>query len=243
MKPEQRVPLLVFLVLCATLTANGGNILVWYSEGSHWINLKSVLDALIDRGHQVTVLVPSSSMFMNSSEPSRYRYEPFDISFSLEDIKASNEKYLHFSMYEIDHMNFIEMYLKYIDLMMAELRNHLKFLDGVVKSESILNRLKEANYDLLLADPLFPGSELLADVLDLPLVFSLRFSPAHNWERYCAQIPAPPSYVPGAMSRLTDKMDFSERVWNFLFYAVQDIVMHFTFWKEVDNYYSEFKGK
>uniref|UniRef100_A0A674P3A6 glucuronosyltransferase n=4 Tax=Takifugu rubripes TaxID=31033 RepID=A0A674P3A6_TAKRU len=235
--------LALLLVLSATRIAHGGNILVWYTEGSHWINLKPVLDTLIDRGHHVTVLVPSTSMFMNRSEPSRFHYEPFDVSISLEVIEASNEEFLQFSMYEIDHMNYIEMYIKFIDLAMIELRNNLKYLDGVVKSGTIMKRLKEAKYDLLLADPLYPGSELLADLLNLPLVFSLRFSPALNWERHCGQIPAPPSFVPGAMSKLTDTMDFSERLWNFLFYAVQDIVMQFTYWKEVDNYYSEFKGE
>lgn len=235
--------LAVLSVLSVTGSAHGGNILVWYTEGSHWINLKPVLETLIDRGHRVTVLVPSSSLFMNSSEASHFHYESFNISFSLEDIEAANEEYLHFSMYEIDHMNYIEMYIKYINLIMADLQNTLKFLDGVVKSETIMNRLREAKYDLLLADPLFPGSDLLAEMLDLPLVFSLRFSPALNWERHCGQIPAPPSFVPGAMSKLTDKMNFSERLWNFLFYAVQDIVTHFTYWKEVDDYYSEVKGK
>ncbi|CAG13780.1 unnamed protein product, partial [Tetraodon nigroviridis] len=237
-----RLTLAISLVLSVTESAHGGNILVWYTEGSHWINLKPVLETLIDKGHRVTVLVPSSSMFMSSKEPSRFYYESFNVSVSLEDIEAAIEEYLHFSMYEIDHMNYIEMYRKYIDLMMVELQNNLKFLDGVVKSETIIKRLKEGKYDLLLADPLFPGSDLLAEILDLPLVFSLRFSPALNWERHCGQMPAPPSFVPGAMSKLTDKMDFSERMWNFLFYAVQDIVMHFTYWKEVDNYYSEFKG-
>lgn len=238
-----RLTLAVLSVLSVTGSAHGGNILVWYTEGSHWINLKPVLETLIDRGHRVTVLVPSSSLFMKSSEASHFRYESFNVSVSLEDIEASIEEFLHFSMYEIDHMNYIETLIKYIDLSMVELRNNLKFLDGVVKAETLINRLKEAKYDLLLADPLFPGSDLLADMLDLPLVFSLRFSPALNWERHCGQIPAPPSYVPSAMSKLTDTMDFSERVWNFLFYALLDIVMHFTYWKEVDNYYSEFKGK
>lgn len=237
-----RLALAVVSVFSVAGSAHGGNILVWYTEGSHWINLKPELETLIDRGHRVTVLVPSSSMFMNSSEASHFHYESY-VSVSLEDIEASNEEYLHFSIYEIDHMNYIEMYIKYIDLVMVELRNNLKFLDGVVKSETIIKRLKEAKYDLLLADPLFPGSNLLAEILDLPLVFSLRFSPALNWERHCGQIPAPPSFVPGAMSKLADKMDFSERVWTFLFYAVQDIVIHFTYWKEVDNYYSEFKGE
>uniref|UniRef100_A0A3B3URZ2 Uncharacterized protein n=1 Tax=Poecilia latipinna TaxID=48699 RepID=A0A3B3URZ2_9TELE len=83
-----------------------------------------------------------------------------------------------------------------------------------------MKKLKQGNYDVLFADPIYPGSDLTADMLGIPLVFSLRFSLAHNWERMCGQLPAPPSFVPAAMSKLTDKMDFLERLWNVLFYAL-----------------------
>ncbi|KAM8760998.1 UDP-glucuronosyltransferase 2C1-like isoform 1-T1 [Acanthopagrus schlegelii] len=243
MKLGERFSVCILLVLCVTWSANGGNILVWYTEGSHWINMKPVLETLVDRGHQVTVLVPSTSMFMNKSESSRFSYEPFNVSFSLEEMVDFFNEYLYFSMYEIDHMSYFQIYTRYMELMTTDLQYSLKYLDGVLKSETTMKRLKERKYDLLLADPLYPGSDLTADILGLPLVFSLRFSMAHNWERLCGQLPAPPSFVPGAMSKLTDKMDFMERVWNFLFYALQDAVIDYISWNELDKYYSEVKGK
>ncbi|MEQ2177381.1 hypothetical protein GOODEAATRI_002961 [Goodea atripinnis] len=239
---ELRLSVCVLLLLCATSSSNGGKILVWYTEASHWINMKPVLETLVDRGHQVTVLVPSASMFMNSSEPSRFQYEPFDVSVSLEAFEELLEEFNHFSMYEIDYMNYFQIYIKYIDIMRTDLQNNLKTLDGVVKSETLMKKLKKENFDLLFADPLLPGSDLAADILGIPLVFSLRFSLAHNWERMCGQLPAPPSFVPGAMSKLTDKMDFSERLWNVLFYALQDVVIDNVMWKMLDKYYSEVKG-
>ncbi|XP_041642488.1 UDP-glucuronosyltransferase 2A1-like [Cheilinus undulatus] len=242
MKQEECFSLSLLLLLCATWSANGGNILVWYTEGSHWINMKPVLETLINRGHRVTVLVPSSSMFMNSSEPSRFGYEPFNVSASLEEMVAFFEEYLHFSMYEIDHLSYLQTYIKYMDIMRTDLQFSLKSLDGVLKSETVMAKLREAKYDLLFSDPIYPGSDLLADLLDIPLVFSLRFSLAHNWERYCAQLPAPPSFVPGTMSKLTDEMDFPERVWNFLFYALQDLAIYDVYWKELNKYYSDYKG-
>ncbi|MEQ2161892.1 hypothetical protein GOODEAATRI_014307 [Goodea atripinnis] len=75
---ELRLSVCILLLLCTAKSSNGEKILVWYTEASHWINMKLVLETLVDRGHQVTVLVPSSSLFMNSSEPSRFQYEPFD---------------------------------------------------------------------------------------------------------------------------------------------------------------------
>ncbi|XP_033946225.1 UDP-glucuronosyltransferase 2A1-like [Pseudochaenichthys georgianus] len=242
MKPEQHVSVCVLLILSVTWSANGGNILVWYTEGSHWINMKPVLETLVDRGHQVKVLVPSTSMFMNSSEPSRFGYEPFNVSVSKETIEEFFEEFLYFSVYEMHTMSYVQLYIRFIDVMKLNMHYTFKVLDGVLKSETIMNKLKEGKYDLLLADPIYPGSDLVAEILGIPLVFSLRFSIANICERHCGQLPAPPSFVPGAMSKLTDKMDFSERVWNFLFYALQDIVMSNIFFKDIDKYYSEVKG-
>uniref|UniRef100_A0A8C6ULF9 UDP-glucuronosyltransferase n=1 Tax=Neogobius melanostomus TaxID=47308 RepID=A0A8C6ULF9_9GOBI len=219
-----------------------GKVLVWYTEASHWINMKPVLEELVHRGHQLTVLTPSASMFMNTSEPSSFDYEPFEVELSLKEVEDFMEEFLNFSMYEMDHMNYLSMYIRFIELMKRDLECSLKTLDGVVKSEKLMKRLKERKYDLLFADPIYPGSELVADILGIPLVFSLRFSLVNNWERHCGQVPAPPSFVPGTMSKLTDKMDFSDRVWNFLFYALNDAVIDLNMWSTLDQYYTKIKG-
>ncbi|XP_014896919.1 UDP-glucuronosyltransferase 2A1-like isoform X1 [Poecilia latipinna] len=239
---ELRLSICVLLLLCAAKSSNGGKILVWYTEASHWINMKPVLETLMDRGHQVTVLVPSISLSMNSSEPSRFQYETFNIDVSLDVMERFVEEFLHFNMYEMDFMNPVQIYIKFIQLMNRYTMITLKFLDGVVKSETIMKKLREGNYDLLFADPIYAGSDLTADILGIPLVFSLRFSIANNWERLCGQLPAPPSFVPAVMSKLTDKMDFSERLWNVLFYALQDVVINHVMWNMFDEYYSEVKG-
>uniref|UniRef100_A0A3B3Y8Q0 Uncharacterized protein n=1 Tax=Poecilia mexicana TaxID=48701 RepID=A0A3B3Y8Q0_9TELE len=215
---------IAFFVLLLLSAANGGKILVWHTDGSHWINMKPVLETLVDRGHQVTVLIPSTSLFMNSSEPSRFRYEPFNVSVSMEFKKKFIKEFLLFSIYEVDHMTYFQIYNKLMGFIRTNMDYFLKFLDGVVKSETIMKKLKQGNYDVLFADPIYPGSDLTADMLGIPLVFSLRFSLAHNWERMCGQLPAPPSFVPAAMSKLTDKMDFLERLWNVLFYAFCDFM-------------------
>uniref|UniRef100_A0A3B3YUS1 Uncharacterized protein n=1 Tax=Poecilia mexicana TaxID=48701 RepID=A0A3B3YUS1_9TELE len=239
---ELRLSICVLLLLCAAKSSNGGKILVWYTEASHWINMKPVLETLMDRGHQVTVLVPSISLSMNSSEPSRFQYETFNIDVSLDVMERFVEEFLHFNMYEMDFMNPVQIYIKFIQLMNRYTMITLKFLDGVVKSETIMKKLREGNYDLLFADPIYAGSDLTADILGIPLVFSLRFSIANNWERLCGQLPAPPSFVPGSMSKLTDKMDFSGRLWNVIFYALQDLVLEHVIRKETDRYYSEIRG-
>ncbi|XP_061529507.1 UDP-glucuronosyltransferase 2A1-like [Phycodurus eques] len=237
------IPLCTLLLLLgAAAGANGGRILVWYTEASHWINMKPMLEALVDRGHHVTVLLPSVSLFMKASDQSSFHYLPFNVSISQEEVESFMEDFLAFSIYEIDYMNYFQLYAKFVTLMKRDLKYTLKYLDGVVKSEDIMTKIKEGNYDLLLADPIYAGSDLVAEILGIPLVYSLRFSVVYNWERYCGQLPSPPSFVPAAMSKLTDKMSFSERLWNFLFYALNDIVIEFAIWSDVDKYYTHFRG-
>ena len=243
MDQGQRLFVCVLLALCATRTANGGNILVWYTDGSHWINMKPVLEALIDRGHRVTVLAPSTTLFMDTSISSRFQYEHFEVSIAMKELEAFVDDFLHFTMYEMDQMNSLQIYMKFIELMARDIKFSLTYLDGVLKSDSVMKKLKEGQYDLLLADPVYPGSDLTAEILGIPLVFSLRFSFVNNWERYCGQLPAPPSFVPAAMSKLTDQMDFSQRVWNVAFYLINDLILNNIYWEKVDAYYSEIQGE
>jgi len=232
----------VLLAACIAGNASGGNILVWYTEGSHWINLKTVLESLVDRGHQVTVLVPSASMYMEASENSRFHYEPFNISLSMEGLDEVFKDFLNFFMYEMDNLNYLQILSRFVRLMKTDMKYAVLYLEGLLKSDGIIAKLKDAKYDLLLADPIYPGSELVAEMLDVPLVFTLRFSMAHTWERLCGQLPAPPSYVPGAMVKLTDQMNFSERMQNFLFYASQDLLAYYM-WQDLNTYYTEIRGK
>uniref|UniRef100_A0A3P8WY54 UDP-glucuronosyltransferase 2C1-like n=1 Tax=Cynoglossus semilaevis TaxID=244447 RepID=A0A3P8WY54_CYNSE len=237
MEQQQHLFVCILLAFCLTSSTNGGKVLVWYTEASHWINMKHVLETLVDRGHAVTVLM----LFMDNKD-SKFKYETFNVSFPLEEIEKFLEDYLHFSMYEMDQLSYLQIYIRHIELAKMDLYYNLKYLDGIIKSEFMMKKLKDENFDVLLADPIYPGSDLVADILGIPLVFTLRFSLVNNWERHCGQRPAPPSYVPGAMSKLTEKMDFSERVWNFGFYLLNDLMYQHFFWKDIDKYYSDVKG-
>uniref|UniRef100_A0A673HJV3 UDP glucuronosyltransferase 2 family, polypeptide A7 n=1 Tax=Sinocyclocheilus rhinocerous TaxID=307959 RepID=A0A673HJV3_9TELE len=162
-------------------------------ECGHWINLKIVLETLIDRGHNVTVLVPDGTLFVKAKESDRFSYQPFNVSISAQAIEDSFEDFLHFSMYEMEQLNLLQIHIKFYQL-------HLKTAIFLFKS-----------------------------------IF-------HSRVRMCGQIPAPPSFVPGAMSKLTDKMSFTERIINMLFYLSQDAFCIIA-WKKLDNYYTEYFGE
>ncbi|XP_030647795.1 UDP-glucuronosyltransferase 2A2-like isoform X4 [Chanos chanos] len=158
MRPHSRILPCLISGLCLLQNINCGNILVWYTEGSHWINLKPVLDTLVDRGHHVTVLLPNASIFMDLNETTSYNYENFNVSLSTSDLKNAMERFFRFSMYEMDHMNSIEIFFKFFEIISKHLDMVLVYCDGLLHSEPVLDRLRKGKYDVIFVDPVYPCS-------------------------------------------------------------------------------------
>ncbi|XP_069314168.1 UDP-glucuronosyltransferase 2B4-like isoform X3 [Eulemur rufifrons] len=62
-----------------------GKVLVWPTEYSHWMNMKTILDELVQRGHEVTVLASSTSVVIDPSKTSAIKYEVYPTSLSKDD--------------------------------------------------------------------------------------------------------------------------------------------------------------
>ncbi|XP_067295645.1 UDP-glucuronosyltransferase 2C1-like isoform X3 [Pseudorasbora parva] len=235
--------LVLFLSLLTVFSPTEcGNILVWYTEGSHWINLKIVLETLIGRGHNVTVLIPDASLFMKAKKSDRFSYQPFSVSMDEQEMRQFIEEFLHFSVYEMDELSLLQITIKFYQLASKHQDISLAHCDGILKSPELMDKLRNGKFDVVLSDPIYACSDIVAEELDIPLVYTFRFSIAHIAERMCGQIPAPPSFVPGALSKLTDKMSFTERIINMLFYLSQDTLAIIA-WKKFDNYYTEYLGR
>ena len=115
--------------------------------------------------------------------------------------------------------------------------------ESVVYNWTILKKFQDTNYNVMVIDPVMPCGELIAETLGIPFVYTLRLSLGSTMERYCGQIPSPPSYVPVVMAALPDKMTFLQRVKNLMF------TIFFDFWLQQydsqlwDQFYSEVLGK
>ncbi|RVE63949.1 hypothetical protein OJAV_G00141350 [Oryzias javanicus] len=62
----------VFFGLCLVFLVppcSGGNILVFPVDGSHWINMRIILEELHARGHSITVIRASSSWYIKERSP------------------------------------------------------------------------------------------------------------------------------------------------------------------------------
>ncbi|XP_032006729.1 UDP-glucuronosyltransferase 2B7 isoform X3 [Hylobates moloch] len=63
-------------------SGNCGKVLVWAAEYSHWMNIKTILDELVQRGHEVTVLASSASILFDPNNSSALKIEIYPTSLT-----------------------------------------------------------------------------------------------------------------------------------------------------------------
>ncbi|XP_015218905.1 UDP-glucuronosyltransferase 2A2-like isoform X1 [Lepisosteus oculatus] len=243
MTPSRKVVCLLLLQLFAAHTAWSGKILVWPGEYSHWLNIKTIVNELVDRGHTVTVLIHTGTQFINYNQTARYHFEVFQVPFTKESAAEVLDKMLEYWIYDLPNDSFFQGFLKItgmIDAMMNQQKDMCRTFFG---DKHLLKKLKQFQYDVLLSDPIYLCSELLAEVLGIPFIYTLRFSFGNTIERQCGQIPAPPSFVPSVGTQYTDSMTFVERLKNVLFYKFQDFIFYTFTASKWDRFYSEITGR
>uniref|UniRef100_A0AAZ3QFP6 UDP-glucuronosyltransferase n=1 Tax=Oncorhynchus tshawytscha TaxID=74940 RepID=A0AAZ3QFP6_ONCTS len=62
----------IFIVTLLNLSipaVHGGKVLVFPQDGSHWVNMKVIIEALHSRGHSVSVVRPSDSWYIKETSP------------------------------------------------------------------------------------------------------------------------------------------------------------------------------
>ncbi|XP_011823262.1 PREDICTED: UDP-glucuronosyltransferase 2B18 isoform X3 [Mandrillus leucophaeus] len=59
-----------------------GKVLVWAAEYSHWMNMKTILEELVQRGHEVTALASSASIVFDPNNSSALKIEVFPTSLT-----------------------------------------------------------------------------------------------------------------------------------------------------------------
>uniref|UniRef100_A0A2K5HCB4 UDP-glucuronosyltransferase n=1 Tax=Colobus angolensis palliatus TaxID=336983 RepID=A0A2K5HCB4_COLAP len=123
-----------------------GKVLVWAAEYSHWMNMKTILEELVHRGHEVTVLASSASILFDPNNSSALKFEVFPTSLtktefnniSMQEIKRWSELpkdtfWLYFSQMQ-------EMMWMFGDI----IRN---FCKDMVSNKKLMKKLEEARFD------------------------------------------------------------------------------------------------
>ncbi|XP_028929294.1 UDP-glucuronosyltransferase 2A2 isoform X5 [Ornithorhynchus anatinus] len=205
---------LVLLQLSCSDWGSCGKVLVWPIDHSHWFNAKNLLEELARRGHEVTILVPSNSIRVNTSQASAINYEVFPVSTSQGHYEAVIQEMIYLWSYELPSLSVWEYTVKMNALFHKFFVLSQQVCQSVILNEALVKKLRASGFDVLVADAIFFGGELVAESLGIPFVYTLRFSSGYYLERHCGKLPSPLSYVPLPMGALTDRMDFKDRVKN-----------------------------
>uniref|UniRef100_A0A5F8AFM8 UDP-glucuronosyltransferase n=1 Tax=Macaca mulatta TaxID=9544 RepID=A0A5F8AFM8_MACMU len=240
MRSEKSALVFLFLQLFCAGCGFCGKVLVWPCDMSHWLNVKVILEELIVRGHEVTVLTHSKSFLIDYRKPSALKFEVVHMP---QDKTENKETFVDLALNVLPGLSTWQSVIKLNDFF-VEIRGTLKMMcESFIYNQTLMKKLQETNYDVMLIDPVIPCGDLMAELLAVPFVVTLRTSLGGNMERSCGKLPAPLSYVPVPMTRLTDRMTFLERVKNsmlsvFFHFWIQDY--DYDFWKE---FYSKALGR
>ncbi|XP_058523229.1 UDP-glucuronosyltransferase 2B31 isoform X3 [Ochotona princeps] len=238
------VLLLLLLQFSCHFSAVGcGKVLVWPMDFSHWINMKTILDELVQRGHEVTVLKSSASVLLDQNNSSAIKFETFPVSISKDEYEMIFTEDLMKYVYELAKYSVWKYFSELQKLAYIESDFSENICRDAVLNKELMTKLKESRFDVIFADALCPCGELLAELLKVPFLYTHRLFPGYTYEKYSGGLLLPPSYVPNTLSELTDKMTFMQRVKNMLY------VLYFDFWfqtfneKKWDQFYSEVLGR
>lgn len=166
----------------------------------------------------------------------------FQVPFSRSEFHQLTQRLIHFSMYEYHTASYLERFWKIHSWTKDSFRYGLEQCESMLKNKQLMAALRDAAFDAVLLDPMTMCGDLVADVLGLPLIISLRFSLGAVLERHCGHLPAPPSFVPPPPLPYSDRMTFTERLVSVLTYVCTSVVTELVWRWSLDNFYSEVKG-
>uniref|UniRef100_A0AAY4DSI5 UDP-glucuronosyltransferase n=1 Tax=Denticeps clupeoides TaxID=299321 RepID=A0AAY4DSI5_9TELE len=218
-----------------------GNVLVLPGEFSHWHNMRVIVEELVERNHSVTVLVNTASTTVKYAKEKGFRFQFFSVSLEEHDLNVMFTEFMDIWV-QYPNSSILETASRVLNIMDGFVTYHRVMCESMLKNKTVLEILKQSKFDVVLHDPFTPCGELLADMLDVPLIVALKLSFGFTLERICGQMPSTPSYVPTQPVNFSDRMNFLDRVQNFLQYAFHTLMV-FTQMHEMKNIFSGIKGE
>ncbi|XP_039988558.1 UDP-glucuronosyltransferase 2C1-like isoform X2 [Xiphias gladius] len=217
--------LLTFTLLLNQLScASGGKVLVFPLDGSHWVNMKVLLEELHAKGHEVTVVRASDSWYISEKSP-------FYTSVTLPSTGGFEENFETFLSPQLEiqlkgkSTSFWSRIWTHIQMEQTVVNQFYQFHKGMsemivqmFEDVNLLRSLHDAKYDVVLTDPGIGGGSMLARRLQVPLVFNVRWT--IQGEAHFLIAPSPLAYIPFTATELTDRMTFPQRIKNVLSYIL-----------------------
>ncbi|KAM9837768.1 UDP-glucuronosyltransferase 1A5-like [Aulostomus maculatus] len=241
------VPLLL-LVLSASLPSSpgvqAGKILVFPVDGSHWVNMNLLIQGLHDRGHKVTVVRTSTSWYIKEHaahyhsitvtlpEPISTEQQDFFVNFLVRMLAIQKEG--------SSLIGFVKFYWDMLGALSKLHQQASQLGVEIFENKTLLQSIRDAQFDMVLLDPGLPVGVLVAHELKLPTVFNVRW--LTSGEGHFVVAPSPTSYVPTSGCTVSDKMTFGERVKNTFHYFLNIYIDKFIVCPHYDRLVDRYFG-
>ncbi|XP_048419119.1 UDP-glucuronosyltransferase 2A1-like [Stegostoma tigrinum] len=206
------------LTLSCSVT-HGVDVLVVPVDGSHWINMRILIEELKLHGHNITVL-HSSTAWYTKEMSDLYQSITVQLQECLGQNKTENliqtylQKTLNALKNGLTFWAFVQLQYQLRNALYSYHRCAGEFTNAIFSNKAVLRQLEDANFDLVLTDPAFGTGPMLAYYLKIPLVYNVRWF--ISGEAHLFSAPSPPSYIPITGSQFTSKMGFLQRIQNLL---------------------------
>ncbi|XP_059134688.1 UDP-glucuronosyltransferase 1A5-like [Peromyscus eremicus] len=203
--------LLGLLLLCALPQTEGGKVLVFPMEGSHWLSMRDVTKELHARGHQIVVVAPDVTLHIKGED--FFTLKTYAFPYTNQGYKQQMIKTINL-VFETG--NSVKTFFKTSEALKKISATLLTSCKNLLHNETLIRHLNSSSFDMVLTDPVFPCGAVLAKYLQIPAVFFLRYIPC-DIDYEATQCPNPPSYIPSLFTRLSDHMNFLQRTKNMLY--------------------------
>uniref|UniRef100_A0AAY4DQZ6 Uncharacterized protein n=1 Tax=Denticeps clupeoides TaxID=299321 RepID=A0AAY4DQZ6_9TELE len=227
------------LLLFGFQNVQSGNVLILPGEFSHWHNMRVIVEELVERNHSVTVLVSTASTTVKYAKEEGFRFQFISVPIEESDFRAMWDKLIDVWM-QYPNSSILETVSRGWTLM-DSLSTYPSVFCKSMLNETNLGTLRQSKFDVVLFDPFTPCGDLLADMLDVPFIVVMKLFFGYSLERICGQMPSTPSYTPTQPVHFTDRMNFQERVQNFLQYIFHTLMFFAVMHVQMQNIYTDIK--
>lgn len=241
------VSLLLLVVSVSLLTSpgvEGGKILVFPVDGSHWVNMNLLIQGLHARGHEITVVRTATSWYIKENAP-HYRSItvtlPEAISIEEQDFFVTFlGKMMAIQKQGASVVAFMQFYWEMLSAL-SKIHQQASMLGvEIFENKTLMQSIRDSQFDMVLLDPGLPVGVLVAHELKLPTVFNVRW--ITSGEGHFVVAPSPSSYVPTSGYAASDKMTFLERVKNLIHYLINTCIDKFIVCPHYDRLVDRYFG-
>ncbi|XP_033027335.1 UDP-glucuronosyltransferase 1-1-like isoform X2 [Lacerta agilis] len=214
--------------------AESGKLLVLPQDGSHWLSMQIAVEKLVQKGHEVVVVMPENTLVMQTSSE-HFTVRTHSVPYTQEQLNKLQRSMTEHALKNLNFLeNIVQLYINVsqITTMFASACRHLLY------DRELIQFLQQSNFDAVFSDPVLPCAPILAEYLSLPTVYFLRGLPC-RLDLQAAQCPSPISYIPEAFTTYSDHMTFTERVKNVLISMLASLYCY-SFYVKYEHLATEF---